>query len=132
LKHQQTYVYNKSKRKQKLVEYNSMAIYPLQRVFYPQNRHCTPKISICRGTKLRKKQQLYSQFQNSVGTLKISCCHSKMLSGKTTYTKTNQKMCLIWPCSRHSLTTNLISPKINDWFLEQIENRFLSINKKDI
>ena len=25
-------------------------------------------LSICRGTKLRKKQQLYPQFQNSVGT----------------------------------------------------------------
>ena len=35
-------------------------------------RFLPPKLkglSICRGTKLRKKQQLYPQFQNSVGTL---------------------------------------------------------------
>jgi hypothetical protein len=54
----------------------SMPIYPLQRVFYPQNRPCTPKIVgtfYMQGYKVKKKNSncipLYPQFQNSVGTL---------------------------------------------------------------
>ena len=43
-----------------------MPIYPLQRFFLPPKLY---GLSICRGAKLRKKQQLYPQFQNSVGTL---------------------------------------------------------------
>ena len=40
----------------------SMSIYPLQRVFYPQNRPCTPKIVgtfYMQGYKVKEKQQLY-------------------------------------------------------------------------
>ena len=43
--------------------------------FTPKIGPVPPKLqglSICRGTKLRKKQQLYPQFQNSVGT--CLCC----------------------------------------------------------
>ena len=54
----------------------SMPIYPLQRVFYPQNRPCTPKIVgtfYMQGYKVKEKNSnctpLYPQFQNSVGTL---------------------------------------------------------------
>ena len=42
--------------------------------FTPKIGPVPPKLqglSICRGTKLRKKQQLYPQFQNSVGTLDL-------------------------------------------------------------
>ena len=56
-----------------------MPIYPLQRVFYPQNRPCTPKIVgtfYLQGYKVKEKTAivphsvaLYPQFQNSVGTL---------------------------------------------------------------
>ena len=51
----------------------SMPIYLLQMVFYPQNRPCTPKIVgtfYMQGYKVKEK--LYPQFQNSVGTLKLS------------------------------------------------------------
>jgi hypothetical protein len=58
---------------------SSMPIYPLQRVFYPQNRPCTPKIVgtfYMQGYKVKEKTAivphsaaLYPQFQNSVGTL---------------------------------------------------------------
>ena len=54
----------------------SMPIYPLQRVFYPQNRPCTPKIVgtfYMQGYKVKEKtaivHPLYPQSQNSVGTL---------------------------------------------------------------
>ena len=43
--------------------------------FTPKIGPVPPKLqglSICRGTKLRKKQQLYPQFQNSVGTLWVT------------------------------------------------------------
>ena len=56
-----------------------MPIYPLQRVFYPQNRPCAPKIVgtfYLQGYKVKEKTAivphsvaLYPQFQNSVGTL---------------------------------------------------------------
>ena len=48
-----------------------MPIYPLQRVFYPQNRPCTPKIVgtfYMEGYKVKEKTAM---FQNSVGTLYI-------------------------------------------------------------
>jgi hypothetical protein len=58
---------------------DSMPIYPLQRVFYPQNRPCTPKIVgtfYMQGNKVKEKTAivshsaaLYPQFQISVGTL---------------------------------------------------------------
>ena len=65
-------------------ECHGMPIYPLQRVFYPQNRPCTPKIV---GTfymqryKAKEKNSnctpLYPQFQNSVGTLVPRSMHAE-------------------------------------------------------
>jgi hypothetical protein len=43
-------------------KHDSMPIYPLQRVFYPQNRPCTPKFVgtfYMQGYKVKEKQQLY-------------------------------------------------------------------------
>ena len=52
----------------------SIPIYPLQRVFYPKNLSCTPKIreslyaAIHLGYKNNKTEQIYPQFQNAMGT----------------------------------------------------------------
>ena len=54
----------------------SIAIYPLQRVFYPQNLSCTPKIeeglyaAIHWGYKNQKMEQIYPQVQSAVKTLR--------------------------------------------------------------
>ena len=59
-----------------IITCTSIPIYPLQRVFYPQNLACTPQndevayMLLCtEGTKISNKTKCTPQVQNAVGAL---------------------------------------------------------------
>ena len=62
-------LYQTTQKEQKNV-WSSMPIYPLQRVFYPQNRPCTPKIVgtfYMQGYKVKEKAAIVSPVSKLSG-----------------------------------------------------------------